>query len=1001
MFNNSIITHHLEEWEKSSISEELIKENLISLNDNNFWSWFFDNNNIKRTNGEKLSRHLLRKYENLSLGGWTCKSVEPLTGELMDFGQFKADVPRKQIYNKNGKKLEKAKPIKYENKPKYPARALFPSIPYKVWLNFAHKYEDFNNLAIYSNFWEWLALNPDIPIIITEGVKKALSLLSLGYPAIALTGVNMGFRRNCKGKKELIPDLQLFNQKRYNKQRTIYIAFDNESEKEKINRVEKMTFALASLFGKARIIEWRDLGQYKGIDDLIGSLENPQEQIEEIINKSKSFEFWANQYLFNSREGDLNINSQYLTQSIHQLPERKLIALKSVQNTGKTELLVNQVQRNKLEGRQTLVLTHRESLGKALATRFNLAYRTDEKVNTQGFGIALCVDSLFPKTSGIQPEDWIDCDIIIDEVEQVLEHLINSKTEISKVRPKVLNTFIQLLENASRVIIADADISNTSIKFFEGLLDCECQLIENKYKYQGRNYFSYPTAQALTGFLIDAIGENQKIFVTTSSQKRSSTYGSIALENLITNRFPDKKILRVDSESISDPNHEAFRSLNGYSNGYEQDIKLNQIISQYDIVIASPSIETGVSINIKNHFDLVISFSSGNIQPHNFIQHTWRLRDSIDRHFFAPKTGIGYAGNGSSSPNQLLDFEDRKIRKNIACLSNFDHSLILSDSSPFFSLLWAKLCARKNASNKCYREITHHLIEQQGHQLEILEGYYEFSKDELKENKEELIMNHHLELLNAPELSSEQVKRLKDTKELTKTQSVHLQAHLIKEKYGHINEEILEADEENYYPQLKLWYFLTVGDCFAEKKDLKIVEQKAEHNNHSIFLWDFNKGINSLKLKILNQIGIFDLLDEAMAGGINQTCDSIQHIWEQANQNKEAVKMGLGITVGQSCMVFFKKLFALIGYKLKRTKILSIDGKRVHNYETKELPEWTNQTLAYWLKNDAVTFESDHKSLITNITDQYPQIAKYLDPTTPPDSPTSPITTEKGFSPIC
>jgi alkylated DNA repair dioxygenase AlkB len=49
------------------------------------------------------------------------------------------------------------------------------------------------------------------------------------------------------------------------------------------------------------------------------------------------------------------------------------------------------------------------------------------------------------------------------------------------------------------------------------------------------------------------------------------------------------RILRIDSESVSDPNHPAFGCIS----------HLNEILTQYDLVIASPSLETGVSIDIK------------------------------------------------------------------------------------------------------------------------------------------------------------------------------------------------------------------------------------------------------------------------------------------------------------------------------------------------------------------------------------------------------------------
>ncbi|MHC5832866.1 MAG: DUF3854 domain-containing protein, partial [Nostoc sp.] len=64
------------------------------------------------------------------------------------------------------------------------------------------------------SFWDWLELHPEIPIIITEGGKKSLSLLSEGFVDIALYGINGGYRsKDLIGNHVLpylIPDIARF-----------------------------------------------------------------------------------------------------------------------------------------------------------------------------------------------------------------------------------------------------------------------------------------------------------------------------------------------------------------------------------------------------------------------------------------------------------------------------------------------------------------------------------------------------------------------------------------------------------------------------------------------------------------------------------------------------------------------------------------------------------------------------------------------------------------------
>jgi putative DNA primase/helicase len=81
-------------------------------------------------------------------------------------------------------------------------RAFLPPIPNDIRQLVEQRYGV--KIPVDTGFWEWVAKNKHIPIIITEGAKKALALLSNGYVAIALYGCS------CGGKEELIPDLARF-----------------------------------------------------------------------------------------------------------------------------------------------------------------------------------------------------------------------------------------------------------------------------------------------------------------------------------------------------------------------------------------------------------------------------------------------------------------------------------------------------------------------------------------------------------------------------------------------------------------------------------------------------------------------------------------------------------------------------------------------------------------------------------------------------------------------
>lgn len=118
-------------------------------------------------------------------------------------------------------------------------------------------------------FWQWVKDNPRISIIITEGAKKAASLLSAGYAAIALPGIYGGYR-NDDGNCQLILQLEVLCAAN----REFVFAFDSDKKlktKEHVTQAIVNTGKLIQKKGcKASVIEWdADLG--KGVDDLLVS----------------------------------------------------------------------------------------------------------------------------------------------------------------------------------------------------------------------------------------------------------------------------------------------------------------------------------------------------------------------------------------------------------------------------------------------------------------------------------------------------------------------------------------------------------------------------------------------------------------------------------------------------------------------------------------------------------------------------------------------------------
>ena len=92
--------------------------------------------------------------------------------------------------------------------------------------------------------WDFVALHPEISIVITEGAKKSLCALSHGVIAIALYGCDAGSKK-IDGEHVLIPALARFCQPG----RIFILAFDKDENPETVRRVNRAIRRLSWLLG--------------------------------------------------------------------------------------------------------------------------------------------------------------------------------------------------------------------------------------------------------------------------------------------------------------------------------------------------------------------------------------------------------------------------------------------------------------------------------------------------------------------------------------------------------------------------------------------------------------------------------------------------------------------------------------------------------------------------------------------------------------------------------
>jgi putative DNA primase/helicase len=215
----------------------------------------------RRVNGGQISRSVttrVRKYG----GGWANRPFFGLADrDSCNYFHFKPKNPEKDY---------KGRLIKYVGAQGVPSRLFTPNVPESIWAVIACRY---NAEKTGSSFWQWILEHPEIPVIVTEGLKKGLAGISTGYPVAATNGCHGGFIsiKEDDGTSQghrLIPDLKALAEGG----RTIYLALDREIIGKTKRTVHKATKVLASLLAEqgceVYTIKW-DNNHYKGLDDFI------------------------------------------------------------------------------------------------------------------------------------------------------------------------------------------------------------------------------------------------------------------------------------------------------------------------------------------------------------------------------------------------------------------------------------------------------------------------------------------------------------------------------------------------------------------------------------------------------------------------------------------------------------------------------------------------------------------------------------------------------------
>lgn len=859
-----IAAHHWQEWHDSGIHPDLIQANLLSLEGAAPYEYLCYSNRLSRTNTGRLASYLLRRYTHTEIGGWWCNGLDPLNNWLpMQWGCFKPDRPRTDT--------ERGKTIKYEHPLKAPTRAFFLQVPDTP------------------NYWAKRLVDPTQPILIVEGAKKAAALLSRGYCAIALPGVFNGRRvmRDEWGKRyseTLIPELALFA----TPGRPVYFCFDHDIKASTTRQVNLAISTTGKLLQDAGCeVKVIDLpGPEKGVDDFL--VAQGDQAFQQIYNTALPLSIW--QWQWRKQDELTHPPTQVVNQAEFQpthLPDEGLLVLSSAKGTGKTKSIVQLVQ----DTPRVIALGHRISLMRNLCDRMGLDYRSDldefrgQALNAEGVThrVGLCVDSL----GKIKPDEFAGGIVVIDEFMQVLRHLLLSNTcNQNGKRPALLARLGQIIRSAKLVILADADAADIGIQYFEALrgTDRETHLIRNDYQPQGFpvRFLGANQDDAIVAEILEDLAAGHKIFIATDSLN-----GSEALKQVIDNLKSTSRGLIINSKTSSEPDQRSFIT------------NPNQEVSKYDWILATPSLSTGVSIEIE-HFEKVYGLFYGVTTDADAAQALNRVRANIPRTVWSAKQGKNFSNISRSTLSRAIaqvlkyktDLSAQVLRASLGCPDMLLPELFdaVWQQNPHITL-FTQLVAQTNQSLWILREGLLARLHHEGNLIKVIEPPATPPASPMQTARKQVKQAHFEAVARAKILNKTELDKLEhqeavspdDQLDIEKTQAADFLAL-----------DAVTAEDiafcTQYRSSILQFEALLHGPALAMHRDLDTLTRQTQWGQGFL---PFDQPFYELKRFVRDRLGLMQYLDPAATW----SDADLQPLGDMVRSHRQQVQQILGFSV--------------------------------------------------------------------------------------------------------
>ncbi|MFM0420023.1 plasmid replication protein, CyRepA1 family [Paraburkholderia aromaticivorans] len=472
--------------------------------------------------------------------------------------------------------------------------------------------------------------------------------------------------------------------------------------------------------------------------------------------------------------------------------------VRSPKGTGKTFLLERAVEKWKGEGKSVLLIVHRRVLAESLANRLKMHnyLRKLEVYEDRDEALRYCVVCLDSLARYLNPVRHKYDVVVIDEIEQVYSHVL-SDTLAGNKRKYCFNLLHLYIRRAKQVVLCDADLGWLTFNITARLRDDvgPVRFYVNRFRKnqdptQPRHtVHMYASEAQLLDYAVFVVGSGGKQFIACNSKKTAKS-----IKKLLQSRYGERIRLKIVTSDNSTTD-ECRRFI----------ATIQETTADYDVLIVSPSVGTGVDINIAKHlpqFTHVFGFFDTAVTTHfEMDQQLARVRNMRDQHVWISKARL------------YLEYEVDAVRQSILSrgelpevLKGFDwEGRPQYDEDDKLIEVYAQVKSMRHASLNNVREHFIELKKREG--WDVVEATHDLTEDPTKLQKayysaKKAVVEEEFEaIVNAASIDRKRYLELCDKQTVTTAEKAQISRHQIEAFYGvkEVSADLVRLDDHGRY----------------------------------------------------------------------------------------------------------------------------------------------------------------------------------------------------------